>query len=810
MSRSGPTKSNLDQANTIKARLVFKKDLLRISGTRGSATKSTTTKSTWKWNFPIFTETSSVTPTGRKIDRSTSSRVIHVGDSSGRESFFHMNNGMRFILAPRSAKAKHSSILRKSHGMRNFPSQQTLNGQGKLRHEKESISEANVEIQILEIWKNFSIWSLAFSRSFWSLNLDGYGIDGFELGFEALTGASTGSTTGATTGSEFGGTVSFVTSISRSATLGGEDVVGIVGPLYAILLRVVIPFKSSFGSSHNLFEESGLDEPELGNPRLDKPVLDKMEVDVVFYGAFGGVRDEEVVVGEGVVVTSSLLEMLTNSCLGGIMVSLIFLEGLEEEALVEFMVELFEKDEDGKKNEKTRVYPSLLNDFKEINMAANGNGDNQPPPEGGDLLVPDLRTMKELCQLTLNGRGGPIAPIAIQATNFGLKHEMIQQVQNSCQFHGLSGDDANKHLDKYLHVTQSIKPPLAKLRTYMLREPIIKVVVLTNLKETGNNQKRNQFFQGASHGQNQPPAYQARAYQASGYQALVQQAPIPQLQVVTTTEFINYMKANDAILKNMQMNMTSLTNSNLELKNLFGQFMKMNTASSSGSGTLPSNTSTNPKEDLKCITASIQSTSPQLDNEDLKQIDVDDLEEMDLRWQMAMLTMRARIKGYFTRECRSPKDSKRNGSYDWSYQAEEEPANYVLMAFSSSSSSSDTEVEVLSINNLIWLEEEPPRSIFTWDDLVSKFINQFFSPSKTTNLRNEITNFQQCFDESFSEAWDRFKDLLRACPHHGFLELHQLDTFYNVLNSKDQDSLNSAAVGNFLDKMPRECLAIIE
>nr|GEY14199.1 reverse transcriptase domain-containing protein [Tanacetum cinerariifolium] len=49
-----------------------------------------------------------------------------------------------------------------------------------------------------------------------------------------------------------------------------------------------------------------------------------------------------------------------------------------------------------------------------------------------------------------------------------------------------------------------------------------------------------------------------------------------------------------------------------------------------------------------------------------------------------------------------------------------------------------------------------------------------------------------------------------ACPHHGFSELHQLDTFYNALNSKDQDSLNSAAGGNFLDKMPRECLAIIE
>nr|GFB32632.1 ribonuclease H-like domain-containing protein [Tanacetum cinerariifolium] len=54
-----------------------------------------------------------------------------------------------------------------------------------------------------------------------------------------------------------------------------------------------------------------------------------------------------------------------------------------------------------------------------------------------------------------------------------------------------------------------------------------------------------------------------------------------------------------------------------------------------------------------------QSSSPQLDNEDLKQIDADDLEEIDLKWQMAMLTMRARKKGQFARECRSPKESRR-------------------------------------------------------------------------------------------------------------------------------------------------------
>nr|GEW76526.1 putative ribonuclease H-like domain-containing protein [Tanacetum cinerariifolium] len=130
-------------------------------------------------------------------------------------------------------------------------------------------------------------------------------------------------------------------------------------------------------------------------------------------------------------------------------------------------------------------------------------------------------------------------------------------------------------------------------------------------------------------------------------------------------------------------------------------------------------------------------------------IDADDLEEMDLKWKIAMLTVRARrfllrirnlgengptsmgfdmskvecynchMKGHFARKCRSPKDTRRNGaaepkrrsvpvetstssalvskcdgvgSYDWSFQADEEPTNYALIDFSSSSSSSENEV----------------------------------------------------------------------------------------------------------------------
>nr|GFA63365.1 hypothetical protein [Tanacetum cinerariifolium] len=78
----------------------------------------------------------------------------------------------------------------------------------------------------------------------------------------------------------------------------------------------------------------------------------------------------------------------------------------------------------------------------------------------------------------------------------------------------------------------------------------------------------------------------------------------------------------------------------------------------------------------------------------------------------------------------------------------------------------------------IWLDKEPPRSILTWEDLVSNFINQFFPLSKTTYLRNEIINFLQKSNETFNEAWEYFKDLLPG--------------------------------GNFLEKIPRECLSIIE
>nr|GEW16029.1 hypothetical protein [Tanacetum cinerariifolium] len=85
-----------------RARPVFRKHLPRIKGTRGSGSKSTTTKSAGKWNIPTFTLTSLAIPIGLETERSASSRVMQVGVNFGSDNSFHTESGMRFRLAPRS------------------------------------------------------------------------------------------------------------------------------------------------------------------------------------------------------------------------------------------------------------------------------------------------------------------------------------------------------------------------------------------------------------------------------------------------------------------------------------------------------------------------------------------------------------------------------------------------------------------------------------------------------------------------------------------------------------------------------------
>ncbi|GJZ89215.1 reverse transcriptase domain-containing protein [Tanacetum coccineum] len=248
--------------------------------------------------------------------------------------------------------------------------------------------------------------------------------------------------------------------------------------------------------------------------------------------------------------------------------------------------------------QRNRGDPSLLLDFEDINMNPNNQG---PPPVGpipppipqnhgppGPNLhnpAPDLRTMEELCQPTMNGRGGPIAPVNIQATDFGLKNHMIQQVQNSCQFHGLPSDDANKHLDKFLTITQSMK---------------------------------------------------------------------------------------------------------------------------------------------------------------------------------------------------------QNGVTD-------DALRLYLFPYS------------LTHHATAWFDRLLKNSIHTFEEMVSKFLSKYFPPSMVTKLRNDISNFRQLPDESLFEAWERYKLSIDRCPNHNMLPVTQIDTFYNGLTLRHQDTINATAGDTFMKRRPEEC-----
>ncbi|GKE98610.1 hypothetical protein Tco_0021961 [Tanacetum coccineum] len=116
----------------------------------------------------------------------------------------------------------------------------------------------------------------------------------------------------------------------------------------------------------------------------------------------------------------------------------------------------------------------------------------------------------------------------------------------------------------------------------------------------GNNQNRYNQNRGNNYNQGQiyrPPINQPPVHQAPPYQA-----PNPQTQGVSKDDFQNYVKANDAVMRNMQNQNQNLQNQMTNLTDMLSKFVNSNTASTSGSSTLPSKTITSSKVDLKGIT----------------------------------------------------------------------------------------------------------------------------------------------------------------------------------------------------------------
>ena len=109
-----------------------------------------------------------------------------------------------------------------------------------------------------------------------------------------------------------------------------------------------------------------------------------------------------------------------------------------------------------------------------------------------------------------------------------------------------------------------------------------------------------------------------------------------------------------------------------------------------------------------------------------------------------------------------------------------------------------------------WLTSQPPDSITTWNDLVQKFLAKFFPPAKIAQLVQEINTFGQLEGENLAEAWDRFHELLRKCPHHRLTRWMQVHTFYNGLRITTRTTIDASTRGALMKKTTDQAYEILE
>nr|GEZ60496.1 reverse transcriptase domain-containing protein [Tanacetum cinerariifolium] len=109
-----------------------------------------------------------------------------------------------------------------------------------------------------------------------------------------------------------------------------------------------------------------------------------------------------------------------------------------------------------------------------------------------------------------------------------------------------------------------------------------------------------------------------------------------------------------------------------------------------------------------------------------------------------------------------------------------------------------------------WFDRLSMNSINTFEQMAKMFPEKYFPPSMVTKLKNGITNFRQCPNESLFEAWECYKLLIDRCPNHNMLPVTQIDTFYNGVTLRHRDTINAAAGGTFMKRRLEECYDLIE
>ena len=109
-----------------------------------------------------------------------------------------------------------------------------------------------------------------------------------------------------------------------------------------------------------------------------------------------------------------------------------------------------------------------------------------------------------------------------------------------------------------------------------------------------------------------------------------------------------------------------------------------------------------------------------------------------------------------------------------------------------------------------WLTSEPPNSIISWADLVHKFLTKYCPPAKTAQMRIEINNFAQKDSENLIETWDRYKELLRKCPHHGLTRWMQIYNFYTGLNAHTRQMIDTSIGGIFSKRTTQQAFDLLD
>nr|GEV36394.1 reverse transcriptase domain-containing protein [Tanacetum cinerariifolium] len=272
------------------------------------------------------------------------------------------------------------------------------------------------------------------------------------------------------------------------------------------------------------------------------------------------------------------------------------------------------------------------------------------------VTMVDQRTMAQLLQAPIEGYEDEIVVPTITVDNFKLKHGLLTLVQNK-QFFGHDKEVPHAHIRYFNKITSTLKFPNVPNTSVMLMLFPFSLEELHQLDTFYNalNSKDQDSLNSAAldkmpreclaiieskskvrYSRDKPvvakvstnastfgvspnvaelkdmvkallldkkgPVYQPLVFHPPAYQAPAYQAPAPQTQGVLKQDFLANVKANDAVMKNMQTQGQNMQNSLTNLTNLITKFVNSNSAFTSSSGTLPSNMIANPKSDLKAIT----------------------------------------------------------------------------------------------------------------------------------------------------------------------------------------------------------------